>query len=475
MTRRLRALLGVELRTEWRYGVPLAMVGLAAFWSLLLALLPESAARAATPYLLLLDIMTVGTLFAGMLTITDRSTGAAGALGVSPARSWEYVVARIAPLGALTAVSAVPILLAGRRTEGLADKLVACTLCGLLLLGVATGIAARQAGFVSFMLASAAPIALLFTPSLAVSMGLLAGPIWYLAPSTGALALLQDAAPYPTGWLLGYLALCAVVAIGYAAGSLRRGLEAAPGRSVIHLRPLPIRPRWLVFPRADVRNVTRDSILAMVVVSPLLLALALRFGYPPLADWLRQTRGVDLAPYEPALAMLAVAVHVPVSFGMTGAMVVLDDVEDRALAAVRTSPLGVSRYLAYRLLTVTLLGAAGLAVAAPLSGLVPSTAAGALGLSALLGPLTTLAILAVARSRVQGVTAAKILALPAYLPIAAWLLIGPASWLLAPLPASWIARAWTGGGALPPVAGLICLAAWLIPLARRVTRRLATE
>ncbi|WP_327010659.1 hypothetical protein OHA72_27335 [Dactylosporangium sp. NBC_01737] len=108
--------------------------------------------------------------------------------------------------------------------------------------------------------------------------------------------------------------------------------------------------------------------------------------------------------------ILAVAVHVPVSFGMTGALIVLDDLESGTLAVVRTSPLGMPRYVAYRLTAVTVLSAAGLAVAAPLSGLVPASATGALLLAVLLGPLMTVATLAVASSRVQGATADKILA-----------------------------------------------------------------
>jgi hypothetical protein len=97
MTRRLGALLALELRTQWRQNIPVSVLGLAAFWSGLLVLLPARTARVATPYLLFLEIMTVGTLFAGALTVTDRSTGATAALGVSPARSWERVTARLAP------------------------------------------------------------------------------------------------------------------------------------------------------------------------------------------------------------------------------------------------------------------------------------------------------------------------------------------------------------------------------------------
>jgi fluoroquinolone transport system permease protein len=373
----------------------------------------------------------------------------------------------------LTTVSAVPVLIAGRRTGQIGAGLPAIALAGLLLLAIATGVAARKDEFVGFMVALSGPMVLLFAVPLAVSIGLLSGPLWYATPTTGALALLRGDSPYPAGRLLGYLALWAAAAVGYATWRLRASQDVAPGRTVVHVRLLPTRPRWLVFPRADLRNITRDTMLAMVAFSPLLLALALRLGFPPLAAWLQRTRGLDLTPYEPALAILAVAVHTPVSYGMTGALIVLDDLEDGTLAVVRTSPLGVPRYLAYRLTAVTLLSAAGLAVAAPLSGLVPASAAGALLLAAPLGPLVTLATLAVARSRVQGATADKVLALPAYLPVAAWWLTGPAGWLLAPFPTYWIARSWTGTDPTHLLAGLACLTAWLIPLTHRVTRRLA--
>lgn len=474
MTPRPGALLTHELRLQWRHGIPAATLGLAGCWSALLILLPAPAARIAAPYLLFLEIMTVGTLFVGALIITDRSTGAAAALAVSPARPWERLAARMAPPAVLTAVSTVPVLAAGRLAGQIGTALPPAVLAGVLLLAVAAAVAARRTESVGFMVALTGPMVVLFAVPLAVSIGLLTGPLWYVTPTTGALMLLLDRSPYPAGPLLGHLTLCVLAAVAWAARRLRTAEGVAPGRAATHGRALPTRPRWLVFPRADLRNITRDSMLLPVALSPLVLALALRVGYPPLAAWLDAGRGLDLTPYEPVLAMLAVAVHLPVAFGMTGALLVLDDIEDGTLAVVRTSPVGVPRYLAYRLTGVTLLSVAGLAVAAPLSGLVPASAAGALLLAAPLAPLTTLATLAVARTRVQGVTADKGLALPAYLPIAAWWLTGPAAWLLAPLPTYWIVRSWTATGAADILIGLACTTAWLIPLGRRVVHRLGS-
>ena len=471
MTGRLGALLALELRLQWRQRIPAAVLGLAAVWSCLLALLPARAARATTGYLLFVEIMTVCTAFAGALAVTDRSTGAAAALAVSPARPWERLTPRLAVLAALTTASAVPVLVAGRCSDRLGWALPAIALASLLLLAIATGVAARKDELIGFMVVLPGPMAALLAVPLAVSIGLLTGPAWYAVPTTGALAILRGDSRYPVGRELGYLALWAAAGVGFAIWRLRTSRDLAPGRSVTKVRPLPARPRWLVLPRADLRNITRDSMLAAVALSPLLLALALRFGYPPLAAWMATTRGLDLTPYEPVLAMLAVAVHVPVSFGITGALIVLDEVENGTLAVVRTAPIGVPRYLAYRLTAVTLLSVVGLAVAAPLSGLVPASATGALVLAAPLGPLVTFATLAAARSRVQGAVAAKVLALPVYLPLAAWWLTGPAAWLLASLPTYWIVRSWSGTDPLHLLAGLACLSSWLIPLAHLASRR----
>ncbi len=472
MTARLGSLLVLELRVQWRQRIPPAVLGLAVLWSVTLVLVPVRAARIATPYLLFIEIMTVGTLFVGALGVTDRATGATASLAVSPTRSWERVAARLVPLAVLTTVSAALVLFAGRSGGRVGAGLPAVALAGLLLVAIAVGVAARRDEFVSFMVALAGPMVLLFAVPLMVSIGLLTGPVWYVLPTTGVLALLRGDSLYPAGPLIGYLALWAAAAVGYAAWRLGASQDVAPGRSAAPVWRLPTRPRWLVFPLADLRNITRDTMLAAVAVSPVLLALALRLGYPPLSAWLSRVHGLNLTPYEPVLAMLAVAVHVPVAFGMTIALVVLDDLEDGVLAVVRTSPLGAQRYLLYRLAVVTVLSAAGLAVAAPLSGLVPGSAIGALLLAAPLGPLVTVATLAVARSRVQGATADKMLALPVYLPIGAWWLTGAVRWLLAPLPTYWIVRSWRGTDPVLLFAGLICLTAWLIPLIRQVLRRL---
>jgi hypothetical protein len=93
-------------------------------------------------------------------------------------------------------------------------------------------------------------------------------------------------------------------------------------------------------------------------------------------------------------------------------------------------------------------------------------------LAGLVTPLFLLSTLVLARNKVEGVAAVKLLGLPFYAPLVTWWLTGPAGWPLAVLPTWWVVQAqWTAwpyalGGAALTIAALALLA-------RRVLTRLA--
>lgn len=212
-----------------------------------------------------------------------------------------------------------------------------------------------------------------------------------------------------------------------------------------------------------------------IAASPLLLGLLLRLATPPFTGWIDRVHGIDLTGYLPVIALLAVVLHVPAVAGMIGALLVLDDLDDGALRAIRVSPLGVRRYLAYRLSLVTAFAAAGLATAAPLSALVPATAWPSCLLAVPLAPAFTLAVLATASNRVEGIAATKALGLPLYAPLAVWWLTGAANWLFAPLPTYWIIQTWQGAQPAQLALGACCAALWLTLLLPRALRHLTAE
>jgi hypothetical protein len=475
------ALAVLEARGLWRYRIVALLAALAAAWSALLLALPADAGRVVAPWLLMLDTALLGTTLIGALVILERDQGMRAALAVSPARLGHRLAAKVGVLTAAVVVSAVPIALAGGPTNagGLAAALTGVALTAVLTMLLAVAVAAHRESVVTLLIVLPLVLLPLIAPALLAAAGL-RHPLLYLAPTTGAMDLIRagygGAAAAP-GWSVAWLVLASALAATVAHRQLRSGPRAAA--------PVRVRVGWTVrhdggpvrsFLRTDFASIRRDPMLILVGVSPLLLGLAARFGYPPLHGWLARVHGFDVDPYRPLLLAVAVLLHVPVTFGMIGALLVLDDVDDRALTALRTSPLTLPRYLAYRGGSVTAAAVVGLAVAVPLSGLAAPGSWARLGpavlLAGLVTPLFLLTTLAVAGNKVEGVAAVKLLGLPTYAPVATWWLTGPAGWPFAVLPTWWVVQTqWTAwpyalGGAALTIAALALLA-------RRVLTRLA--
>jgi fluoroquinolone transport system permease protein len=119
-------------------------------------------------------------------------------------------------------------------------------------------------------------------------------------------------------------------------------------------------------------------------------------------------------------------------------------------------------------------------LAVPLSGLVAvDQLAGvtpALIAAVALAPLMTLTVTAFAANKVEAITVIKLLGLPFYLPLAAWLVVPPLQLIVAPFPSYWILRAlWTtaplttigGASAALGLALVVGYAMW-----RRTVRRI---
>lgn len=234
------------------------------------------------------------------------------------------------------------------------------------------------------------------------------------------------------------------------------------------------------FARVDARNVRRDSLLSVVGVSPLVLALVLRVGFPRGEQWVLGAHGLDVSAHHGFALGLIVVLHVPFIFGMVGSLLVFDDIDDGTLLAIRVTPVTLERYVGYRLAAVTAVSALGLSVAVPLSGLAGDAGVlvllPAVLLSAVCAPLVTLAALALASNKVEGLAVIKALGVLFYLPLATWFTDAPWTRLLAVLPTYWPVRAlWAGLDGAVDVLALAVGAAYsallAAGLARRVRRR----
>lgn len=481
---RVERLLAVEVRLQWRHRIVALVAALTAVWAGLLLAMPPAAARTVAPWLLVLETALVGTAFAGALVLLERGQGVLAALATSPLRLGEYLASKLGLLTALVLASAAPIALAGRiDLAELPGTLAAIGLTAVLTMLVAVAVAARAASAMAFL--AALPLALLplLVPAIVHAAGL-GGPLLYAVPTTGAMDVVHagyGGSPSLPAVSLGWLALACAAAAVVTHRQLRR-FAAAPPAPATPNRRAPGRPTHSTLPRGPVRSflrtdlaaVGRDPLLIVIGCSPVLLALAVRFGYPPVHGWLTAAYGFSLEPYRPLL-LAVIVLHTAQTFGMVGALLVLDDADDRALTALRTSPLTPPRYLGYRAGLMTAAALAGLLAVTLLSGLASSVSwtglAAGVPVAALLAPLLMCATLAMASNKVEGIGALKFLGLALYLPVVAWWLTDPLDWFLAVLPPWWVLQAlWADWGYA--AGGLAVTAAALPLLARRALARL---
>jgi fluoroquinolone transport system permease protein len=434
---RLRAALVLEWTVEWRYRVPAVALIVTVVWTLVLLAMPAPVARGAGPLILTIDTATFGSFFIAALVLFERGEGALSALAVSPLRFGEYLGAKVAVLTGLSVASAVPIALAAG--VNLLMALLGVALLSVLFLVLNFALVIRHRTVTGFLTVAPLPLAPLIAVPLVHLTGIVDHPLLYVVPTTGAAAIIRSGLD-PAA--LGYLVVVIAAAVWLARRRFTHELAGSnrPTRQRRH-RSRSHPHGWLpALVAIDRRTTLRSALLTIVLTGPVLLAVALRLGYPPLATYLHTRFGVELAPYQPVLLASLVVLHVPLIIGMVGALLILDDVDDRTVLILRVSPVTVPRYLAYRTVAVAAVALLMLAVTVPVSGLAPSlpNVLPALVLAAAQAPLITLATAAVAANEVEGLAWLKILGLlPTGIAPAIWWLPDPAQWPLLVLPHYW--------------------------------------
>jgi fluoroquinolone transport system permease protein len=224
--RRLAVALWYETRLQYRNGFLAATVVIIAAWLLLLRWASQFVEPERIAWLLplfVLDSMVVNSFFfVGGLLLLEKGEGSLYALAVTPLRSDEYLVTKVATLGGLALFQNLVVVgLLARQAGNLVllciGILVASTL--YVLFGVVT--VARYDSINDYLLPAIIPAAFLLAPMFPHVFG------WnhwllYLHPMQGPLMLIRAAfEPLPGGTaLLAFLA--SVVWIGLAFQLARR-------------------------------------------------------------------------------------------------------------------------------------------------------------------------------------------------------------------------------------------------------------
>lgn len=230
----------------------------------------------------------------------------------------------------------------------------------------------------------------------------------------------------------------------------------------------------------DARNVGRDEMLRWMVFLPLLLALLMRIGWPPLVRQLQASYQFDLSPYT-TLLMSFLTIGIPAVFGMVIGFLLLDERDEGSLIGLQVTPLSLNNYLVYRLGIPIALTLVLVLVGLPLAGITTFSLGQLvlLGLvSAPMAPLLAVFLAAFASNKVQGFALSKGVGILFVAPLAAYFLGGTWQWALGLLPTFWAPKlywllsenapsAWLVG-----LVGLVYQLLCLYLLARRFNKKL---
>lgn len=203
---------------------------------------------------------------------------------------------------------------------------------------------------------------------------------------------------------------------------------------------------------ADSRLVWRDPLLGWMLVLPIGLALLLRPLIPRVQEGLLAGTGFDLAPYH-SLVMGGYLMNAPGMVGMVIGFLFLDERDARTLTALRTTPLSMRQYLAYRVALPLLLGTASTLIGYPLTGLTPLALSALLPIAVVAGfsaPILALVLAVAAPNKVAGFAVVKVMNAVNLLPVVAYFVPRPLQFVAGIFPTYWPMRAlWSAAAGEP--------------------------
>jgi fluoroquinolone transport system permease protein len=201
---------------------------------------------------------------------------------------------------------------------------------------------------------------------------------------------------------------------------------------------------------ADLRNISRDSLLKFLLVYPLVIGLVLRWLIPFAQRGLVEL--YDIEPLYPLLVSFFGILIVPMLSGVVIGFLLLDERDVDTLTAIMVTPLPMTNYLAYRLTVPMVVGVLATLVIVPMIGVmaVPLWVLFVMGLGcSVLAPLVTLILVLIASNKVQGLALMKGISLFLTGPFIAWFVPVPWQYLFGIFPSYWPLKAfwvWAEGG-----------------------------
>lgn len=237
--------------------------------------------------------------------------------------------------------------------------------------------------------------------------------------------------------------------------------------------------RMLLLSLGDLKNISRDPMLSIVLISPLLLAVVLKAVLPVAAAVTMDRLSADLTVHYPFIISMTFP-FVPMLVGMLAGLMVLEDLDENMLAYFAVTPVSKAGYLVYRLTVPVFLSFSLTLVMVWIIGLVPVNYPKlvlVLLMASLEAPMMALFLGAIASNRIEGLALTKAFGIFLLAPLPGYLIESP--WQLAAgvLPPYWVSRSFLSGMEGSPLfgifiaAGLLVHAVYIYPLLGRFNRK----
>ncbi len=195
--------------------------------------------------------------------------------------------------------------------------------------------------------------------------------------------------------------------------------------------------------KLDIKNISRDFILMVLLPVPIFLALLLKFGLPQLIPLVSEW--INLKSYTP-LILIFLIIMGPLLTGMVSGLMLVDEGDENVVPAIAVTPLGRKGYIIYRLASpfvwtfLILLPVPYLSGLAEINYLIyfPVILLASLG-----APFEALFIAVLAKNKIEAMAMGKITGVLFIAPFISWFAPAPWKFLGGIFPGFWVAESYS--------------------------------
>ncbi len=224
--KRLRSLLGGDIRFQLKYGFYFIYLLLTILYAGVLIALPQEWRAKASILMVFSDPAAMGLYFMGAIVFLEKSERVLDSLAVSPVLTMEYVLSKLTSIGLISVLVAVILMLVSGVLFAPGYLIAGVFLCSCLFSAVGLMVATRSPTLNAFVLGTIPAEIVINVPAFAYLFGY--RPVWMLVhPGVSMIELCENGryAPLCLFILLGWT----VLAVLFANNSVRRMFTEAGG------------------------------------------------------------------------------------------------------------------------------------------------------------------------------------------------------------------------------------------------------